>query len=149
MHWKLKALTTESPRKSCKVRIFEWYNILCLACDWSFIKYLLLSSFLLLFNQGHLVFFFLVLPRYNWKNYKTCKVYIVVTWYMDLLWKVNLLSAVLDLFGPKSPPGPSGLAGFSSAVTPCWFSHSRGQTFPHLVGGPTYTYQRSSWRAPT
>ena len=95
------------------------------------------------------LFFFSVLMRYNWKNYKICKVYIMVMWYTDLLWKVNLPSAVLDLFGQKSPPGPSGLAGFSFAVTSCWFSHPRGHTFPHYVGAPTYTYQWSTWRAPT
>lgn len=147
MPGKLEALTTESPRKSCKVRIFEWYNRLCLACGWSSTEYLLLLSFLLLFNQCHLVFFFFsVLMRFNWKNYKTCKVCIMVTWYTDLLWTVNLPSTVLDLLGPKSLPGPSGLAGFSFAVTP---SHPRGQTFPHHVGGPTYTHQRPTWRAPT
>lgn len=45
MPGKLEALTTESPRKSCKIHIFEWCNRLCLACDWSSTEYLLLFLF--------------------------------------------------------------------------------------------------------
>ena len=125
----------------CRVHISEWYIILCPTCDWSSIKYLFLFSFLLLFNQGQdsikplvfLVFFFFfsVLMRYNWQNCKIFKVHIMVIWYTtDTLWKVNLLSAVLDLFGPQSPPGPSGLAGFSFSVMPYWFSHPSRTGFP-------------------
>lgn len=75
-------------------------------------------------------FFFSVLMRYNGQNCKIFKVHIMVIWYTGTLWKVNLLSAVLYLFGPKSPPGPSGLAGFSFSVLPYWFSHPSRTGFP-------------------